>query len=393
VLAEPRFRAVFGSRVLSIASETLRILALSVLVYAVTGSPLLGAVAFGAGFLPQAIGGVLLGALTDRLPPRRLIAGGYLLESATAVAVALGRLPVGWCLALVAAIACLTPVFTGASSRVVADALTGDAYVLGRSLTSIASSAAQLVGLAAGGLAVAALGSRHALLVSATGNLVAAAWARLGLPRDTRSGADRSGSAVRASLRGSATLLSDRTIRRLMLLQWLPPTLMTGAEALLVPYGASRGFAPGTAGLLLAAPPVGMLAGDLIVGRFVRPATRERLVPALIVLGGAPLPVLLTRPPLAVIVLALVLCGAGSAFALGLQRPFLDALPGPVRGQGFALLSTGLMTLQGLGPLAAGALATWTGPAVAIAVAGALAVGTFSLAQYSTDASSSHAAT
>ncbi len=33
-----------------------------------------------------------------------------------------------------------------------------------------------------------------------------------------------------------------------------------------------------------------------------------------------------------------------------MQRPFRDAVPAEVRGQAFGLMSTGLMTLQGVGP-------------------------------------------
>lgn len=386
VLAEPRFVAVFASRGLSIAAETLRILALSVLVFSVTGSPLLGAIAFGAGFMPQAVGGLLLGAVADRVAPRRLIVGGYLLESAAAVVLALARLPVGWCLVLVAAVAGLTPVFTGAASRVVADVLTGDAYVLGRSLMGIASSAAQLLGMACGGIAVAALGPRHALVLSAVGNLLAALWARFGLRPESARSTDRSApdrhataSAVRDSWQGSLHLLRDRTVRRFMLAQWLPPTLFTGAEALLVPYAGTRGFPAGAAGALLAATPTGMLVGDFVVGRFVRPTVREGIVTPLVVLLGAPLPVLLARPPFVVVVALLVLSGCGFAYTLGIQRRFLAALPDPRRGQAFTLLSTGLMTLQGLGPVVVGALAEWSGPALAMAVAGLATIATTGL--------------
>src|SRR5690606_27917884 len=125
---------VFGSRTLSIGANTLRMFALSVLVYEATGSPLLTAVAFGIGFVPQVIGGTLLGALADRIPARRLIVAGFLLDTAVAAILALASLPVAADLLLVAVAAALTPIFLGASNRVVAETLTGDAYVLGRSL-------------------------------------------------------------------------------------------------------------------------------------------------------------------------------------------------------------------------------------------------------------------
>jgi predicted MFS family arabinose efflux permease len=384
VFAEPRFRVIFAARTLSIAAETLRIFALSVLVFSVSGSPLLGALAFGIGFLPQVVGGTLLGALADRVPQRRLITGGYLLEAVVAAVLALLRLPVGWSLVLVGGVACFTPVFNGAAARLVAEVLTGDRYVLGRAVSSMASSGAQLLGLAGGGLAVAALGARRALLVSAVAHLLAAALVRLRLPEfPVVAGAPDRPSALRQSWTGTGRLLADPLIRRLMLAQWVPPMFLTGAEGLIVPFAQQRNFAPGSAGLLLAALPAGMLLGDFVVGRFIRPLWRERLVVPLIALLGAPVAVLVTGPPLAVAVPLLGLAGAGFAYQLGLQRVFLNAVPELARGQAFALLGTGMMTFQGLGPLIAGAAAQLSSPATVIAVCGLVIIPSAVLARRS----------
>lgn len=373
VLAERRFRLLFLTRSLAIGADTLRILALSVLVFTLTRSPFLAAVTFGAGFVPQAIGGTLLGALADRLRPRRLISAGYGLEAATAAVLALAHLPVAASLALVAAIACLTPVFSGASNRVVAEVLTGDAYVLGRSLANIASSAAQLAGLAAGGVAVAALGARHALLVTAACHLTAAAAIRLrlpNLPAPHRQTGERPGSILRQSLAGSRLLITDPAVRALMLANWLPPAFVTGAESVIVPYTARRGFPVGSSGLLLACLPTGMIMADIVVGRLVQPATRERLTLPLMLVTALPLLAFAVAAPLAVMAGLLVITGSGLAYTLGLQRRFLDAVPQPMLGQGFGLLTTGLMTLQGVGPVVFGAVAEVTGPGRAMALAG-----------------------
>lgn len=355
VFREPVFRVLFTTRTLAIGADTLRIVALSALVFAATGSTLLAAVTFGIGFVPQIIGGTLFGSWSDRLRPRPLIVGGYLLECASATILALADLPIAASLALVAAVAAFTPVFNGASSRLVAATLTGDAYVLGRSLSTAASSGAQLFGLAIGGAAVGLVGPRHALLISATCHLISALGVRLGLaplPAAHRA----AGSAVRQSWQATAALLTDPAIRRLMLLQWLPPACGTGAEALLIPYVALRGFPPGSAGLLLACVPAGMLVADVAIGRLALPRTRERLVAPLLVLMGLAVLTLAAPVPLPVAAIALAGLGGGFAYSLGLQRRFLDALPVEHRGQAFGVLSTGLMTLQGLGPLAFGTI-------------------------------------
>jgi MFS family permease len=432
VFAEPSFRTLFVARTSAISATSLQIFALSVLVYTTTESPLLSAVAFGAGFLPQFAGGLLLGSLTDRLRPRPLIVTGYAVEAVLSAVLGLADLPVGAALALVAAIACVTPVFAGAAAKVIAERLTGDAYVLGRAVSSMSSSFAQLLGLAGGGLAVAALGPRHALLLAAALFLLAAAIIQAFLPTppgsampavaDARAEQDTAATsesrpsesrpsesrpsesrpsesrpseshleedrleesrpakgrpeenranAVRDSWTGATAMLANPTIRRLLLAQWLPSALVVGAEALLIPYSADRGLPAGTGAVLMAGPAVGMLIGDFVVGRFVRPIWRERLSGPLVLLLGAPLLLLPAAPPLPVTVALLVLSGVGFAYSLGLQRAFLEAAPENRVGQLFALLSTGLMALQGVGPLLAGALAELTTPATAIACAGA----------------------
>jgi MFS family permease len=370
VFAEPVFRTLFVTRSLAVGAHTLQILALSVLVFDRTGSPLLTAITFGIGFVPQVIGGTLLGALADRLRPRRLIVAGYLLEAVVAAAVALLLLPIGVSLALVAAIATLTPVFGGASNRLIAEALTGDAYVLGRSLSSVASGGAQLVGLAVGGAAVAAAGPQRALLITAGVHLLVATWVRLRLPSFPRPSA-ATGSAMRQSWSVTGSLLRDRGVRTLLLVQWLPPMFVTGAEALVVPYVADRGYPTSVAGLVLACAPVGMVVSNLVMGRLVQPDARDRLVAPVIVALGLPLAVLAAPVPPAVIGVVLLLAGSTFCYSLGVQRAFLAAVPPEIRGQGFALLTTGLMTLQGVGPLLTGAVAQLVSTGAAMAFAGA----------------------
>ncbi|MFJ7084684.1 MFS transporter [Streptomyces griseus] len=385
VLAEPRFRLLFSTRTVAITADALRITTFSVLVFSSTGSALLSAVAFGIGFIPQLFGSLLLGSLADRLPPRALITGGYALTCATALLLAVVRMPVAASLGVVALVSLATPVFHGASSRLVAQSLKGDAYVLGRSLSNIASAGAQVFGLALGGAAVAALGPRRALAVSAVLYLGCALAVRLRLPRlragetggtpgctpgstGCDSGAD--GGAVRASLRGAGLLLRDRTVRRLMLAQWLPVAFVAGAEGLIVAYAGERGFAPGRYAVLMGCLPVGMLVGDLLVGRFLRPRNRERLVVPLVALAGLPLLGFAAEPGVGVSSCLLLLSGLGYAYGLGLQRPFLDALPEDGQGQAFGLIGSGSMTLQGVGPVCLGAVAaagTGTGGAIALA--------------------------
>jgi predicted MFS family arabinose efflux permease len=385
VLAEPRFRLLFLTRTIGITADSLRITTFSALVFGTTGSALLSALAFGAGFLPQLSGSVLLGSLADGLQPRALLAGGYLLDALVAALLALVRLPTLAGLLLVALVALATAVFTGSSSRLVARWLSGDAYVLGRSLNNMAASGAQLAGLALGGAVVAALGPHQALAIGAALDLLCVAVIRLRLLRlpAEPSGPDGAGApsgpsgpgaasgAVRRSLRGSGVLLRDRVVRRLLLAQWLPSAFVAGAEGLIVAYAGGRGFSAGSYAVLLACLPVGMLLGDLLVGRLLLPPARERLVVPLVALMGAPLLGFAVQPGCLAAAALLLLAGCGFANGLGLQREFLAALPARSQGQAFSLLGSGNMTLQGVGPVCVGALTGLCGMGGAMAVAGA----------------------
>jgi MFS family permease len=377
VLAEPRFRLLFLTRSLAIGADTLRTVALSVLIFAATGSPLLAAITYGAAFLPQAIGGTLLGAMADRIRPRPLITAGYGLEAAAAAVLALAGLPAGASLALVAAIATLTPVFGGASSRLIAETLSGDTYVLGRSLANIATSVAQLLGLAAGGAIVAAVGARPALLVTAGCHLVAAAATRMrlaDLPAAAWPAGPRPRSVLRQSWAVNRQLVTDPAVRILLLATWLPPAFLTGAESLIVPYAAQHHFTAGAPGLMLACVPAGMIAGDFAAGRLLRPATRERLTIPLMMVAGLPLLAFAAGPPLPAAAGLLAVTGIGPAYILGIQRRFLDAVPAPVLGQAFGVLTTGLMTFQGAGPALFGAATQIIPPGQAMALAGAATI-------------------
>jgi hypothetical protein len=374
VLAEPVFRAVFVSRSLAIGADTLRTVALSVLVFTATGSALLSAMTFGVSFLPQVVGGLVLGAVPDLVRPRVLLVIGYLLEASGATMLAIG-LPVWASLVLVAGIGCLAPVFNGTAGRLTAESLSGDAFVVGRGLFQLVASAAQIAGLAGGGLVVGALGPHAALVVTAGCHLVAACWARLALPNLPAPGRQGERSLIGQGFHGARELLADRVIRRLMLASWLPPAFAVGGESLLIAYAAGRHFPASAGGLLLGCVAAGMFLGNLVVTRALTPRARERAVAPMVAVLGLPMfAFAFDLSPVAVGAL-MVVTGSGFAFGTGLQGRFRDALPEDSSGQAFGLLSTGLMTLQGVGPLVFGGLTEVVPVGTAMALAGLATLG------------------
>ena len=77
IFAVGEFRALFAGQSLTTAGRTMQMLALSALVYATTGAPLLAALALLGGLLPQAVGALTLLSYADRVRPRGFLGAWY----------------------------------------------------------------------------------------------------------------------------------------------------------------------------------------------------------------------------------------------------------------------------------------------------------------------------
>ncbi|WP_461038170.1 MFS transporter [Streptomyces mayteni] len=369
VFAVGQFRVLFGSYTLFLIGETVRMLALSVIVYAATGSALMSALAYAAGFLPYALGGTLLLAFADRWPPRTVMIGYEVLRTAVSAVLAAGVLPVPAMVALVFVTGLPSAVASASRTALLPDLLDGDRYVLGRAVFSMAAGGTQVLGFAAGGMLIAAVGAPGALWITAATCLASAGLLRLRLadyPRRRTGGS----AGISETWRVNRALMRRPAVRALLLAQWLAPALMVGAEGVLVPYAAEVG-APDAAGPLFAAVAAGMFAGNLVVGRLVSPAGRERLAGPLALALGLPLLGFALSPAPVWAAVLLTVSGFGVAYQLALAHRFLDAVPETRRGQAFGLLLTGTMTLQGLAAAAGGALGEFVAPGLVVALAGA----------------------
>jgi MFS family permease len=369
VFAVREFRTLLAGFAVFLVSESMQMLALSVLIYVGTGSPLLAALAYVAGFLPQALGGTVLLAVADRWPARRVLLGFDALRCTVAVVLASGVLPPVTMVLLVFLLGGLAPIAQAARTALLPDLLPGDAYVLGRSLFTVTSAGTQVAGAAAGGVVIAVAGPAPALWLTAAACVVSALITRFGLADRPARHTGGGPGAVRQTWRVNRLLLADARVRGLLLAQWLPGVLMVAAEGVVVPYAAGLGR-PSAAGALLASAAAGMLVGEFAVGRFVPPRLRERLTPWLALLLGVPLLVFVLRPGVVAAAVTLAVAAAGFAYHLGLARRFLEAAPAEHRGQAFGLATTGTMTLQGLAMAGAGGLAEVLAPGTVMALAG-----------------------
>ncbi|MFI8520409.1 MFS transporter [Streptomyces sp. NPDC085481] len=363
VFAVREFRFVFVAHLFSLLGVVVSELALTVLVYDLTRSPLLSSLTFALGFLPYLLGGTLLAGIADRHPPRRVLVVCDLVCAACVGLMVVPATPVAGLLVLRCAVAAVAPVFQGTRIATLADILgEGELFVLGRSLLRIVSQSALLAGFGVGGLLLTALAPRGAIAVTAGTFLASAALLRHGtVRRPARSAGKREG------IGGTWGVLRDRRIRALMLLFWVPPLFVVVPEALAAPYADEIGASTAALGLLMCAMPAGTVLGELFAGSALGAATRSRIVCPLLLTGFLPFLLYALRPGLAVAALALFLAGAAGAYTLGLDAWFVAAVPEEQRGRTMTLMTAGMMTVQGIGMAGAG-LAAEFAPVHAVVV-------------------------
>ncbi len=371
VFAVREFRAIFAAHVLSVLGGVFAEVALVVLVFRQTGSALLSALIFALGFMPYALSGVLLSGLADRHPPRRLLVSCDLLSAACMITMAVPRTPLAALFVLRCAVAMIAPLFTGTRAASLADSLQGDLYVLGRSLVRIVAQTSQVIGYGLGGLALVWLPARVALCVAGATFLCSALLLRLGT-HERPARASASGTAMRQSLASAGRLLGDRRVRALLLMWWIPPMFFVVAEGVAAPYADAASAGSAGLGLFLAAMPTGTVVGEVLAGTMLGPAARDRIAFPLAAVSMLPMAAFAFHPPLPAGAALMLLTGACAAYTLGMDRWFVEAVPDQMRGRAMSLLGAGIMTLQGVGMAAGGALAEVFPPHAVICGAGAI---------------------
>ncbi|MYT13693.1 MFS transporter [Streptomyces sp. SID8375] len=376
VFAVPEFRFVFAAHLLSSLGVVVCEIALSVLVFRLTASPLLSALTFALGLLPYVVGGTLLSAVADRYPARRVLVGCDVLCALAAAGMVVPGTPVVVLLVLRCVLAAIAPVFAGTRAATLGEILgEGELFVLGRSVIRIVNQSAQLAGFAAGGLLLVVVSPGAVLALTAGAFLGSALLLRLGTlarpARDGARGAER-GALLAASLGGIRRLLADRRVRALLLLTWLPPAFVVIPEALLVAYAGLLGVGPAGTGLLMCAMPVGAVVAESLVGTFLGPRARARLTFPMGVFAVLPSLGFAAQPSLGWAVVLLVLTGTGISYNFGVDRWFVAAVPDELLGQAMTVMQAGRMTVMGLAMGLAGVGAEYAPLRVVMPAAGVL---------------------
>src|ERR1700744_3788454 len=163
VFGVAEFRAVWFSEVLSVTGDRLALVALTLLVYDRTKSP-------------------LLAALADRRPRRTVMVVCDAVRAVLVAAMALPHMPLASLVILLFATMMFAPPFDSARAAITADILQGERYVLGTSVTQTTFLGCQVLGAVGGGVAVAFIGVRPSLAVDAGTFVLSGLFIRPGDP-------------------------------------------------------------------------------------------------------------------------------------------------------------------------------------------------------------------
>ena len=372
VFAVREFRALWLSMVLSVAGDRLALVALTLLVYGRTRSPLLAAIVYAAGYLPWVIGGLFLADVADRRPRRSVMIFCDAVRAVLVGAMALPGVPIAALVALLFAVTMFAPPFESARAAITPDILSGERYVLGTAVIQTTFLGGQVAGAVAGGLAVAFIGVRPSLVIDAATFVLSGLLIALGTRARPAALADGGQESPWARMRGGIRLVfGDPALRTLLLFGWLV-VFYTIPEGIAAPYAHSLGGGPIATGLVIASTAFSTTIVTPLFTRFVRPRRRLALMGPLAVLTCVTLVVTALRPALAVSLAIFSLSAAFGIYQVAANTAFVVRVPSQRRAQAFGIANMGVIVGQGAAFVAAGAAAEMFSPAAVIAVGGGL---------------------
>lgn len=370
VLRVGEFRTMWLAELFSVIGDQIARVALTVLVFDQTNSAALTGLTYALTFVPAMLGGILFAGLGDRFPRRNVMIATDVSRAALVGLMVVPGTPLWVLCLLVAAMTLLSGPFKAAQQALLPDVLAGKQYMVGMAIRNMTSQAGQLVGFSLGGMLVATAGAATGLAVDAATFLVSALLLLLVGQHKVARPAEHAPSFLASTTMGARIVWRDPALRTLVALNWLAGFYVV-AEALAAPFADSIQAGAFAVGLLMAADPFGSVVGAIVFGRWVPEQVQVRVIGVLGILAGVPLALCVLHPGLVPALLLFALSGMiATGYNIQGTVSFVLRVPDSSRAQCSGLNSSGLITVQGLGALAAGALADVTGTANAIAVAG-----------------------
>jgi len=358
VFAQPGYRRLWAARTASQWGDVFATVALSLLVFDLTGSALGVSAVVAVEILPVLLLAPFAGTLVDRLPRVRVMIAADLLRAVLAASLVV----VGDSVVAVYIVAFFLSVgavfFNPAANSTLPSLVTERELVAANSGIWTAAVLSQVALAPLAGLLYATAGAGPAFAVNALSFLLSAA-VLAGLRLPTGPAATTRLGYFADAMAGVKLLATDRLLRALGAGQLLAALSAGATSALLVVLARGHlGLAPSGYGLLLGAIAVGALLGPFLLTWLVRNPRRPAFVFGPYVLRGLVDIVLATFTALPVALLALALYGLGtSSGAVTFTSLLQVSTPSAVRGRVFAafdlLWQVGRLTSLLLGGLLA----------------------------------------
>lgn len=365
-----------GAVGLSAMGDWLALVALALHVHDLTGSALAVSALFATTTLPGVALAPLWGRIADRVESVRLLALASVAQAVVAVGLAFttSLLPILLLAVLLAAGACVSQ----PAEFALVPAIAGDDDGLARAngLVESARSAGLALGPLLAAVAVAAGGTRLALLLDAASFLaIVAAAILIRARRHPAPAAHDAGSGRRVSPDGARQLWRDDVLRPVVIGATTALLFIAAVMTIGVIY-AKDVLRVGDAGygLLVAAWMIGMVAGGACAGRVAASVTAVGTLAALAIQGaGIALAAVWIVLPFGL--LAFFAGGAGHGLKNALLRTLIQRrVPAASHGSAWAAYNAGRNTAELLALAGSGLLIAAVGPRLALLVAGAVPV-------------------
>jgi MFS family permease len=370
VFAVREFRALWASQLLSELGDRLTLVALTLLIYHRTGSPLLAALTYAAGSLPWVAGSLLFSGLGDRLPRREVMVACDVIRALMVIVMLLPGMPITVLVTLLYLTTMAQAPFEAARSAVLPDVLRDERYALAATVMQTSFRVALVAGAAVGGVAVAFLGARPALGLDAATFIASAVLIRFGT-RARPAPAPARQHALQQLGEGARLLVKDKTIRTVMMLGWLI-ALYSIPEGIAAPYVARLSGGPVAVGLIVASGQVGAVLVAPLFARKIGPRARLRWMGPMAACTCAVLLLTAFQPGLVASMVIFGLSGTFAIYQIAANTAFVECVPNERRSQAFGLASMGTVASQGGALLVAGAAAEIMPPSLIIAIGGGL---------------------
>jgi len=357
------YRAVYLSLLVNWLGDYLARAAITVLVYQQSNSVLLSAAAFAVSFLPWIIGGTLLSALAERYPYRRVMITADLFRMVLIALLLIPHLPVAALLTLLFLASLGTPPTQAARSALLPLLVGRDRLPIAIATNATTGQAAQVVGYLAGAALATGVSPQAALAIDVVTFGVSAALIATGVrPRPAaRARAERT-HLLRESGEGFQIVFGRETLRAISVMIFVLTMFAVVPEGLAAAWAAqgdpdvvTRGL---DQGLIMAAAPIGFVAGGLLTGRVLSPARRDRLIRPLAVLSAVVLvPAIAGPPPPAVAALVGLSGVAQGIVSPTLNSKFVLILRHGYRARAYGVVQTGMQLSQFAAVMITGLLA------------------------------------